>query len=170
MPERPHVAINGCYFMNEGTPEPTDAVPETIQTFGATVRGGEVMGASCLLGKNRHSVVLQCGVQYVTKLATDITVTSGLTVEQVRPYGEVTQWYDTIALPGGRTALVVDAVAGKNSHATAVMGLLRTAIHSLAGFDLGPDELLARGVAGGGPRPLAGSPAPTPAQVPSIGS
>ncbi|MEU6988239.1 hypothetical protein ABZ946_33260 [Streptomyces sp. NPDC046324] len=64
----------------------------------------------------------------------------------------------------------MDAVAGKNSHATAVMGQLRTAIHSLAGFDLGPDELLARGVAGGGTRPPAGSPAPATAQGPSIGS
>lgn len=54
------------------------------------------------------------------------------------------EWYDTIALPGARTALVVGNVAGRGIHATATMGQLRTVIHSLATFDMAPDELLAR--------------------------
>lgn len=53
-------------------------------------------------------------------------------------------WSDTIALPGARTALIVGHVAGKGIAAAITMGLLRTAIHTLAALDLQPDELLAR--------------------------
>jgi len=53
-------------------------------------------------------------------------------------------WYDTIALPSARTALVVGKVSGGGLNAAAVMGQLRTAVRSLAAFDLAPDELLAR--------------------------
>ncbi|MDX6764860.1 SpoIIE family protein phosphatase, partial [Streptomyces sp. F8] len=54
------------------------------------------------------------------------------------------QWYDTIALSGARTALVVGTVAGSGIHTATAMGQLRTAIRSLTAFDLPPDELLAR--------------------------
>lgn len=53
-------------------------------------------------------------------------------------------WYDTFALPGARTALVVCDVNGQGLHAATTMGQLRTVLHSLAAFDLEPDELLAR--------------------------
>ncbi|MEV6654554.1 SpoIIE family protein phosphatase [Streptomyces sp. NPDC051219] len=53
-------------------------------------------------------------------------------------------WFDAIALPGARTALIVGDVAGRGIPAAIMMGLLRTAIHTLAALDLQPDELLAR--------------------------
>ncbi|MGW0812051.1 ATP-binding SpoIIE family protein phosphatase [Streptomyces viridiviolaceus] len=53
-------------------------------------------------------------------------------------------WYDTIALPGARTALVVGAVAGGGIESAAAMGQLRLVVRALAELDLGPDELLAR--------------------------
>ncbi|WP_377267869.1 SpoIIE family protein phosphatase [Peterkaempfera sp. SMS 1(5)a] len=53
-------------------------------------------------------------------------------------------WFDSIALPGARTALVVGEVAGRGIAAATTMGQLRTALHSLAPLDVGPDELLAR--------------------------
>ncbi|MER5601771.1 SpoIIE family protein phosphatase [Streptomyces sp. NPDC002265] len=53
-------------------------------------------------------------------------------------------WYDAIALPGMRTALIVGDVAGQGIAAAITMGLLRTAVHTLAALDLPPDELLAR--------------------------
>ncbi|MFG3023847.1 SpoIIE family protein phosphatase [Streptomyces sp. NPDC048254] len=53
-------------------------------------------------------------------------------------------WSDAIALPGARTALIVGDVAGQGIAAAITMGLLRTAIHTLAALDLQPDELLAR--------------------------
>ncbi|MEV6649078.1 SpoIIE family protein phosphatase [Streptomyces sp. NPDC051219] len=54
-------------------------------------------------------------------------------------------WFDTIALSGARTALVVGDVAGHGIQAATTMGQLRTVIHCLAAtLDLEPGELLAR--------------------------
>ncbi|MFC8453155.1 SpoIIE family protein phosphatase [Kitasatospora sp. NPDC057223] len=51
-------------------------------------------------------------------------------------------WFDVIALPSLRTALVVGDVTGHGLHATATMGRLRTAVQTLADLELAPDELL----------------------------
>ena len=52
--------------------------------------------------------------------------------------------FDTFALSGARTALVVGEVAGQGIHAATTMGQVGTVIRSLAALDLEPDELLAR--------------------------
>ncbi|MEU3600349.1 SpoIIE family protein phosphatase [Streptomyces sp. NPDC006798] len=51
-------------------------------------------------------------------------------------------WFDIIALPGSRVALVVGDVVGHGLHAAATMGRLRTAVHNFSTLDLPPDELL----------------------------
>ena len=51
-------------------------------------------------------------------------------------------WFDAIALPGARVALVVGDVVGHGLLAAATMGRLRTAVHNLSALDLAPDELL----------------------------
>ncbi|WP_405729034.1 SpoIIE family protein phosphatase [Streptomyces sp. NBC_00028] len=51
-------------------------------------------------------------------------------------------WYDVIPLSGARVALVVGDVVGRGLHAAATMGRLRTAVRTLADFDLTPDDLL----------------------------
>jgi anti-sigma regulatory factor (Ser/Thr protein kinase) len=53
-------------------------------------------------------------------------------------------WFDVIQLPGARVALVIGDVTGHGIHAAAMMGRLRTAVHTLADLDLPPDELLSR--------------------------
>lgn len=53
-------------------------------------------------------------------------------------------WFDVIPLPGGRVALVVGDVVGHGLHAAVTMGRLRTAVRTLAGLDLPPEELLRR--------------------------
>ncbi|MGI5144079.1 MULTISPECIES: SpoIIE family protein phosphatase [unclassified Streptomyces] len=52
--------------------------------------------------------------------------------------------FDTFALPGARTALVVGEVAGQGILAATTLGQMRTVHHSLAALDLEPDELVAR--------------------------
>ncbi|MFB8085144.1 SpoIIE family protein phosphatase [Streptomyces sp. NPDC055992] len=52
-------------------------------------------------------------------------------------------WYDVIALPSFRVALVAGDVTGHGLPATATMGRLRTAVDTLTDLELGPDELLA---------------------------
>lgn len=53
-------------------------------------------------------------------------------------------WFDAIALPGARVALIVGDVPGQGIVSALSMGLLRTATHTLAALDLQPDETLAR--------------------------
>jgi len=53
-------------------------------------------------------------------------------------------WFDVIPLSGARVALVVGDVVGHGIHASAAMGILRTAVRTLADVDLPPDELLIR--------------------------
>jgi serine phosphatase RsbU (regulator of sigma subunit) len=51
-------------------------------------------------------------------------------------------WYECIALPGARVALVVGDVAGHGVRAAVTMGRLRTAIQTLAMLELPPAESL----------------------------
>ena len=53
-------------------------------------------------------------------------------------------WFDVIPLAGGRVAFVVGDVMGHGLGAAATMGRLRTAVRTLAGLDMAPDELLRR--------------------------
>ena len=53
-------------------------------------------------------------------------------------------WYESIALPGGRVALVVGDVAGHGVRAAVTMGRLRTAIKTLTMLELTPAETLQR--------------------------
>ncbi|MFI1420849.1 SpoIIE family protein phosphatase [Streptomyces sp. NPDC020731] len=52
-------------------------------------------------------------------------------------------WFDAIPLSGMRVALVVGDVPGNGLQAAATMGRLRTAVRTLAGMDLLPEEVLA---------------------------
>lgn len=51
-------------------------------------------------------------------------------------------WYDVLALPGGRSGLIIGDVMGHGPEAAAVMAQLRAAAHALAQLDLEPAELL----------------------------
>ncbi|WP_436978088.1 SpoIIE family protein phosphatase [Streptomyces sp. enrichment culture] len=51
-------------------------------------------------------------------------------------------WFDTIRLPGCRTALVVGDVMGHGLHSAAMMGQLRTAVQTMAAMDTEPARLL----------------------------
>ncbi|MFF3323521.1 SpoIIE family protein phosphatase [Streptomyces sp. NPDC002889] len=51
-------------------------------------------------------------------------------------------WFDSIKLPGSRTALVVGDVMGHGLHSAAMMGQLRTAVQTMAALDLPPAQLL----------------------------
>jgi serine phosphatase RsbU (regulator of sigma subunit)/anti-sigma regulatory factor (Ser/Thr protein kinase) len=53
-------------------------------------------------------------------------------------------WYESMALPGGRVALVVGDVAGHGVRAAVTMGRLRTAIKTLTMLELTPAETLQR--------------------------
>ncbi|MFI8184993.1 SpoIIE family protein phosphatase [Actinacidiphila glaucinigra] len=52
-------------------------------------------------------------------------------------------WYDVIPLSADRVALVIGDVMGHGISEAVTMGRLRTAVHTFAGLELPPDELLA---------------------------
>lgn len=49
-------------------------------------------------------------------------------------------WYEAIALPGGRVALIVGDVAGHGVRAAVTMGRLRTALQTIVNLELSPAE------------------------------
>ncbi|SEF43858.1 Serine phosphatase RsbU, regulator of sigma subunit [Thermomonospora echinospora] len=51
-------------------------------------------------------------------------------------------WYESIALPGARVALIVGDVAGHGVRAAVTMGRLRTALHTLANLEFAPADAL----------------------------
>jgi hypothetical protein len=51
-------------------------------------------------------------------------------------------WFDVIALPGPKVALVIGDVMGHGLHAAVVMLQLRTAVQTLSALDLPPDEVV----------------------------
>ncbi|MET7682105.1 SpoIIE family protein phosphatase [Streptomyces sp. NPDC005423] len=51
-------------------------------------------------------------------------------------------WFDSVKLPGARTAFVVGDVMGHGLHSAAKMGQLRTAVRTMAALDLPPAQLL----------------------------
>lgn len=53
-------------------------------------------------------------------------------------------WYDVIALPGGRTAITIGDVQGHDVHAAGLMGQLRIALRAYASEGHRPDAVLAR--------------------------
>ncbi|MBB1256958.1 SpoIIE family protein phosphatase [Streptomyces sp. OF3] len=75
--------------------------------------------------------------------------TPGLTVAtSYAPAAEASgvggDWYDVMALPGGRTALVIGDVMGHGLPAAATMGRLRAVSRTLMTLDIQPDRMLAR--------------------------
>lgn len=66
------------------------------------------------------------------------------TAHLLMPGGGSGCWFDTIALSGARTGMVIGEVAENGIHAATTMGQLRTVVNALAALDLEPDELLAR--------------------------
>ncbi|MFE2543868.1 SpoIIE family protein phosphatase [Actinacidiphila glaucinigra] len=51
-------------------------------------------------------------------------------------------WYDVIPLSAGRVAFVIGDVMGHGLSEAVTMGRLRTAVHTLAGLELPPDEIM----------------------------
>ncbi|TDB87827.1 GAF domain-containing protein [Actinomadura sp. KC216] len=109
---------------------------------------------------NRASIFIESARQYSRERATALTLQRSLLPTGLSAPSPVEvhhrylpgsrlievggDWYESIALPGARVALVVGDVAGHGVKAAVTMGRLRTAIHTLAGLELPPAEALER--------------------------
>jgi hypothetical protein len=107
----------------------------------ASVTGAGIAGALALARDRTLADTLQRSL-----LAHTPRVPAGLEVAArcLPASGQVIggDWYDIIALPGGRTGLIIGDVMGHGPEAAAVMAQLRTAAHALAQLDLSPADLL----------------------------
>ncbi|MFI8825397.1 SpoIIE family protein phosphatase [Streptomyces sp. NPDC053431] len=98
-----------------------------------------------LYGREReHVVSLQR-----TLLPRTTPVTPGLRVHaeyapSAAHHGAGGDWYDVMALPGGRTALMVGDVMGHGLPAAATMGRLRAVARTLMTLDMAPERVLGR--------------------------
>lgn len=60
------------------------------------------------------------------------------------PAGVGGDWFDVVALPSGRSAVMVGDVMGRGLAAAATMGRLRTVARTLMALDIAPERVLAR--------------------------
>ncbi|MER6377436.1 SpoIIE family protein phosphatase [Streptomyces mirabilis] len=94
--------------------------------------------------EHRAAVALQQSLLPPATTDTPAAETAGVYLPAGGGAGSSGDWYDAIALPSLRLALVAGDVVGHGMPASATMGRLRAAIQTLADLELEPDELLTR--------------------------
>ncbi|MFE9497701.1 SpoIIE family protein phosphatase [Streptomyces collinus] len=94
--------------------------------------------------EHRAAMALQRRLLPPATTDTPAAETAGVYLPTGRGAGTSGDWYDAIALPSLRLALVAGDVIGHGIPASATMGRLRAAIQTLADLELEPDELLTR--------------------------
>ncbi|MFF7755910.1 SpoIIE family protein phosphatase [Streptomyces sp. NPDC007971] len=94
--------------------------------------------------EHRAAMALQQSLLPPAMTDTPAAETAGVYLPTGRGAGTGGDWYDAIALPSLRLALVAGDVIGQGIPASATMGRLRAAIQTLADLELEPDELLTR--------------------------
>jgi hypothetical protein len=98
-----------------------------------------------LYGREReHVVTLQRALLPRTSPSTPGLDVSSCYVPAGDPAAVGGDWFDVVALPSGRTALMVGDVMGRGLAAAATMGRLRTVARTLMALDIAPERLLAR--------------------------
>ncbi|QIQ01193.1 SpoIIE family protein phosphatase [Streptomyces liangshanensis] len=123
-------------------PEPFDESDRRLLAEIASRAALGVENARRYTHEHRAAVALQ--EQLLPRPTTDLPAVE--TAGSYRPAeGEMSisgDWFDVIALPSSRVALVIGDVIGHGLHATATMGRLRTAIQAFGGMELPPEEVL----------------------------
>ncbi|MEU8911162.1 ATP-binding SpoIIE family protein phosphatase [Streptomyces mirabilis] len=94
--------------------------------------------------EHRAAVALQQSLLPPATTDTPAAETAGVYLPAGSGAGSSGDWYDAIALPSLRLALVAGDVVGHGMPASTTMGRLRAAIQTLADLELEPDELLTR--------------------------
>jgi hypothetical protein len=136
--------VAGFVILARGPGLPAFSSHDAEAATALAARGGaSIVNALALIRQRSISEALQRGL-----LAARPTVPSGLeVVGRCLPADGCavgSDWLDIIALPHGRTGLVVGDVMGHGPEATAVMAELRVTARVLAGLDLSPAEMLER--------------------------
>ncbi|MEU6668067.1 SpoIIE family protein phosphatase [Streptomyces sp. NPDC046727] len=94
--------------------------------------------------EHRAAMALQQRLLPPATTDTPAAETAAVYLPTGRGAGTSGDWYDAIALPSLRLALVAGDVIGHGIPASATMGRLRAALQTLADLELEPDEVLTR--------------------------
>jgi hypothetical protein len=142
-------SVAGFVSLARGPGLPAFSSHDAEAATALAARGGaSIVNALALIRQRSVSEALQRGL-----LAARPAVPAGLQVAGLDVAGRClpadgcaigSDWLDIIALPGGRTGVIVGDVMGHGPESTAVMAELRVTARVLAGLDLPPAEMLRR--------------------------
>lgn len=136
--------VVGLLLLARTAGSPAFGALDVAAAAGLASRAGICVDNARLYTQERRTAeALQRGL-----LPSRVTTPAGLDVaHRYRPAGDQAiggDWFDVIALSGGRATITVGDAMGHGPEAAAVMAQLRAATHALADLDLPPDKLLHR--------------------------
>jgi hypothetical protein len=133
--------VNGFLLFARGPAAPPFSAGDAGQVAGLAARAAGCIASACVvISQQRAAGALQ--YQPIAASLTGIEVAARCLPAPGRMSGG--DWYDVIALPGGRIGLITGDAMGHDQHAAAAMTQLRAAAHALAGLGLPPAEMLRR--------------------------
>ncbi|NUR04006.1 MAG: SpoIIE family protein phosphatase [Streptomyces sp.] len=137
-----NVVLGFMVLMRRPGREPFDAIDRTTGAELAARAGLVLDNARMYTYQENAADTLQDSMlpQVVPRLAGCDTATRYLPGTRLGRVGG--DWFDTVKLPGSRTALVVGDVMGHGLKSAAMMGQLRTAVQTMAAMQTPPAQLL----------------------------
>ncbi|MGV9292367.1 SpoIIE family protein phosphatase [Streptomyces sp. NPDC003719] len=131
-------------FIRAGSRAPFTRADVALATELAT-KAAMCIDNARLYGRERdHVITLQRALLPRSSPSTPGLDVSSCYVPAGDPAAVGGDWFDVVALPSGRTALMVGDVMGRGMAAAATMGRLRTVARTLMALDIAPEQLLAR--------------------------
>jgi serine phosphatase RsbU (regulator of sigma subunit) len=137
--------ITGFLLFARGPAAPPFSTDDAGQVAGLAARAAGCIASACLvIGQQQRAT----GAQRRRLIPAAPPAPAGIEVAArcLPAPGQVSggDWYDIIALPGGRAGLITGDAMGHDQHAAAAMAQLRAAAHALAELGLPPADVLRR--------------------------
>lgn len=128
------------FYRGPRHPVPFDEADAAVARQLAALASARLEHARCYAREHNAAVSLQRSL-----LPQSFPTLSAVsTAHFYAPGSRQTVWFDVVGLSGARVGLIIGQVPEQGLHASVTMGLLRTALDTLATLDLPPDELLVR--------------------------
>ncbi len=133
----------GCVILLRGPASPSFDDVEVLTATMLAAQASQGIDSAC---RYRSEAAIASAIQ-LSMLPTKPPQLPGVEIaHRYLPSSKDTQvggdWFDAIALPGGRVALVVGDVMGHGIRSAAIMGHLRTSVQTLAAVELPPEQVL----------------------------
>ncbi len=136
--------VTGFLLFARGPAAPPFTAGDAGQVAGLAARAAGCVASACLaIGQQRVAAALR---QRLIPAAPRAPAGIEVAARCLPAPGQVSSgdWYDILALPGGRAGLIAGDAMGHDEQAAAAMTQLRAAAHALGDLDLPPAEVLRR--------------------------